>query len=284
MSLASAPTPLPLTIGVTGHRDVRNDDFSRVREVFAAWLEDLAKTYPNTPLRLLTGLAEGADRIAARTFLETRQRLLTAGVETSEAWELVALLPMPAEAYRDDFPNSAADFDDLLRRADAVVTLPSPGVEEMRARPELRIESYKALARHLLRHANVIAAIWDGKYLTLRAGTSHIVQMKLEGSEATQSSYLVAMRDRGPVWHLPVRRSNATDAQEPKAPEWLYPGRFPTFEGSDREKLALHRRFQPQGQGSRLRIDASRTHGVFVAARSTRKHFGELGTARAAYD
>lgn len=53
---------VPLTLGVTGHRDLLREEIpaieSRLRELF----HQLARRYPDTPLRLLTPLAEGAAR------------------------------------------------------------------------------------------------------------------------------------------------------------------------------------------------------------------------------
>jgi hypothetical protein len=98
--------PLPLVIGVTGHRDLREEDRealeAQVRGVFA----ELRVRYRDTPAILLTPLAEGADRLAARVALECNARLIVP-------------LPMPRALYEADFqtPASLAEFDAILQRA-----------------------------------------------------------------------------------------------------------------------------------------------------------------------
>jgi hypothetical protein len=65
LATESQAGPLPLVIGVTGHRDLRSEDretlAGRLREIIA----ELRVRYPHTPLILLSPLAEGADRLAA---------------------------------------------------------------------------------------------------------------------------------------------------------------------------------------------------------------------------
>lgn len=228
MTATSGFSPLPLTIGVTGHRDIKTNDIEIVGERLREWFLELSRNHPHTPLRLLSGLAEGADRIAARVFLDARDALARQGVSRAEQWELVAVLPMAEEAYRDDFPDTISEFEDLKAHATAVIALPGPTVESIRARPQLRLDGYEALGRHLIRHSNILAALWDGSHLTLRGGTSHVVRLKLEGYSEATSGFSIALHDCGPVWHLPVGRVSAPripdDGSEAlPAPMWVYP-------------------------------------------------------------
>jgi len=62
--------PLPLVIGITGHRALRPVDRAGLEAWVRAVFEDLRKRYPATPLVLLSPLAEGADRLATRVALE----------------------------------------------------------------------------------------------------------------------------------------------------------------------------------------------------------------------
>lgn len=215
---------IPLTFGVAGHRDMLPADYDGATLAVTELLLDYSRTYPNTPLRLMSGLAEGADRLVARVFLEIRERLANA---TASQWELIAVLPMVVEAYREDFPNSVNEFDSLLARAAAIITLPSPTSADLAGNPELRILCYEALGHHLLRHSNVLIALWDGVQLPQRGGTSHIVRMKREGVDDAHARFTVAVHDCGPVWHLPVHRQsiNHANASDPadRAPQWLYP-------------------------------------------------------------
>src|SRR5215813_9305562 len=82
--------PLPLVIAVTGHRDLRAQDEERLRQKVQEIFSELNETYPSTPLRLLSGLAEGADRLVAHVALDNDI-------------ELVACLPMERSLYETDF-------------------------------------------------------------------------------------------------------------------------------------------------------------------------------------
>ena len=97
--------PIPLVFGVTGHRDLISEDVrgleAAVRQVFQA----VQSRYPHSPLRLLSPLAEGADRLAARVALQL-------------GGELLVPLPMPRQEYLRDFATleSRQEFERLLAR------------------------------------------------------------------------------------------------------------------------------------------------------------------------
>src|ERR1700730_6446419 len=92
---------LPLVIGVTGHRDLRDQDLRRLEEEVASIIGKLKSEYlggssggekSEPPIIVLSRLAEGADRLVAKVAL-------------ANGAELIAPLPMPAEEYRRDFEN-----------------------------------------------------------------------------------------------------------------------------------------------------------------------------------
>src|SRR5689334_2600546 len=67
--------PLPLLIGVTGHRDLREEDLPILETRVGEILADLAARFPHTPVEVLSPLAEGADRLVARAALAQGMRL-----------------------------------------------------------------------------------------------------------------------------------------------------------------------------------------------------------------
>jgi hypothetical protein len=98
---AAGDTCLPPVLGVTGHRDLRAQDLPRLEELVRGIFTDLQKHYPATPL-LLSPLAEGAYRLAARVALERG----------------VSRVVLPREEYEKDFETlgSRSEFADLLWR------------------------------------------------------------------------------------------------------------------------------------------------------------------------
>lgn len=169
-------------VGITGHRPDKLAAFdperlgralARVLERIDVGVQRIARERssagfgPGTPaLRLVSALAEGADRMA---------------VDTAPAsWALDALLPMPRAEYERDFlapghPASAslAAFRAALARADTIVELPALGPDL--SRPGPRAEQYASLARALVRRIDLLVAIWDGEAAAGPGGTAHVV-------------------------------------------------------------------------------------------------------------
>ena len=212
---------IPFVIGVTGHRNISRAEEDRMRPILEEFFTSHARDYPLVPLRLLSALAEGSDRIVARVFLGVRDRLRVGGSNSVTDWELVATLPFAEEAYRDDFPDTNEEFSELLTAASSVVTITKKTVADIRENEELRVDAYEALGFYTLRHSFLLIALWDGTHLDLRGGTSHVVRLRLQGEENTDS--LALLHDCGPVFHIPVQRGAPTSSHSPGVPALLFP-------------------------------------------------------------
>ncbi|MDE2050810.1 MAG: hypothetical protein KGJ72_07305 [Gammaproteobacteria bacterium] len=207
---------LPIVIGVTGHRHLRAGDLpghrEHVRELFA----QLRRRYPATPLRIVTALAEGADRLAAEVALE-------------EGHELLVPLPLEPADYARDFPGSTAQFDAILRRVppDQVFVLPrDAGSDHEELTPhEQREKRYRAVGMFLAQQTHLLLALWDGRPNASSAGTAAVVRMKLEGPSGMPEAGLRPLDadDGGPVYHIHALRTGEPAAHSPKQPEWLFP-------------------------------------------------------------
>lgn len=210
--LPALPDRLPLVIGVTGHRNVRAQDVTRLEEKVAEVIAQIRQRYlrdnRETPLILLSPLAEGADRIVARVALK-------AGVR------LIAPLPMPVEDYRRDFepglkPGAATEFDELLRHAIATPVVPlcrGVSLDEVRTNPAKRALQYRAVGVFLVQHCDVLIALWDGNEADAAVGgTAEIVKFKREGMPLTLTGSAHASLDGseiGPVIHVVTPRDRA---------------------------------------------------------------------------
>jgi hypothetical protein len=211
--------PLPLIVGVTGHRDLRTEDMPRLVELADAEFSLLRTLYPSTPLTLLSALADGADRLVARLAIESGMRL-------------AVVLPMPVELYETDFDDeSKEEFHTLLAKADYWTELPIVrGLtrEDIREHGFNREQQYAQAGAYLAAHSAILIALWDGVELNKVGGTSHVVRFKLEGIPepfAPPHSELDAP-DSGPVYHIVTpRRSNPHPAHAFSVNR-LYPAGF----------------------------------------------------------
>ena len=205
------PDRLPLVIGVTGHRDLREEDVARLEAEVATIMARLRHDYleddAETPIIVLSALAEGADRLVARVALRQGARL-------------IAPLPLPREEYRRDFepglqPGNAAEFDELLAQATAAPVIPfghGNSLEAVRASPQKRAEQYRAVGLFITRHSNAVIAIWDGDKTNVAVGgTAEVVKFTREGIPLEVSRSARASLDGseiGPVIHVATPRRN----------------------------------------------------------------------------
>ncbi len=176
--MESLPDRLPLVIGVTGHRDLRDEDVPRLEREIAGIIARLRRDYldAETPIVVLSALAEGADRLVARVAL-------------AHGAYLIAPLPLPLEEYRCDFepglkPGNVAEFDALLARAIAAPVMPlrAASLEALRADRGERAEQYRAVGIFITQHCHVLLALWDGDGKDMAAGgTAEVVAFKRDG-------------------------------------------------------------------------------------------------------
>jgi hypothetical protein len=159
---------VPLVIGVTGHRDLRPDEMPGVRQRVRDLFEDLRDRYPTRKLRILTPLAEGADRLVAKVAVEL-------GVEIS------VVMPMPREIYYTEFSGeeSIAEFDALYDQAHEVFDLPvarNGTIESISHPGRARDLQYAQSGVFLSAHCHILLAVWDGKTSGQLGGTGQVVR------------------------------------------------------------------------------------------------------------
>jgi hypothetical protein len=157
-SAASSDGGLPhrLWIGVTGHRDL-GDEETVLGQVRAALEELTRKVGPDTPLGVVSPLAEGADRLVAREVMARADAVL----------ELA--LPMSTQDYLADFRSeeSRAEFMAMRDHA-ALVTVTSS--------PE-RDDAYAEVGHYVVARCDVLLAIWDRQLARGWGGTAQIVEL-----------------------------------------------------------------------------------------------------------
>ena len=161
---------LEFVIGVTGHRDIRADDEIALKGHITDALIRIKNKFDQLPCRVISGLAEGADTLVAEVALDL-------------GMPVTAVLPMPVSEYRTDFTGSA------LEKFEALVGDPRLHIHELPVLAEdgdistddARVPQYQALMDFLIRRSNVMLALWDGKVIPKKGGTSDVVSSFLAG-------------------------------------------------------------------------------------------------------
>jgi len=159
-------------VGVTGHRDLILEHIPALKKSIRDALDGLAGHFDSMPLRIITGLAEGADTLVTEVALEM-------GIEVT------ALLPMPEEVYEADFEGDALSRFRNLVKDPRINTIELPLVGGPSAADfddqSNRDDQYDLLKDYLVRRSNVLLALWDGEVSELRGGTSDVVMSYLCG-------------------------------------------------------------------------------------------------------
>ncbi len=237
----AAKGPLPLVVGVTGHRDLAGDAIPKIAEEVRRLFASLSERYPSTPIVLLSSLAEGADRLVALTALDCGAKLC-------------AVLPMAVDVYEGDFqsPHSLEEFRRLLTESyDAIVVQNAgdDGDKNVESPGPARDSRYANAGAFIVRHSQVLIALWDGNLDEMLGGTSQIVRFALRGVPA---HYLSGRRDAlhtdetGAVYHIRSVRDVAAGESCPAvttsvSARWLYPQADASEEGG---AVAARRAFE----------------------------------------
>jgi hypothetical protein len=230
----------PLVIGITGHRDIREEDRKglehKLKDVFLKLHED----YGASPLVLVTALAEGADRLAARVALSLHPQVKV---------RLVVPIPMPIELYELDFDSltvlstslatvavstsSREEFHALLATAESQfeLELAEGNSYETIARPgPARDRQYELVGKYIAQQSQILIALWDGVDSDRVGGTASVVNFQREGVPGAEACALEAP-EGFPVYHiLTPRLKNPYPQGEVLNLRKLYPR---VFQGND---------------------------------------------------
>jgi hypothetical protein len=245
---------VPLVIGVTGHRDAICGEQNALRNAVREVLRDVRQQCPQTPITILSALAEGADR-------------LVASIACDEfGAELIAPLPFPAHFYEQDFPDpqSREQFRSLLRRARYSFAVPMQAGNDERnvGESERRSVQYEAVGKYIAAHSLVLIALWNGVNTMERGGTWQVVRFQLGEDEASAALGSLDAPKRGPVYHIVTPRSKTPEVVgEPYKWRIRYPpGSQPAQQGDHAHRLDEHTGLYKAilGRIDTLNVDISR--------------------------
>ena len=144
-------TSTPLLIAVTGHRTLSAEHAPTVAEQVRQALTDIQALMPHTTIRIVSGLAEGADRIVAQAGLDL-------------GMEVEVVVAVPVGRYRSGFTAASRDdFDAFLRSPGVALTEVPEGDDPGGGSVGKEAAPYVAVGRYLASRANLLFALWDGE-------------------------------------------------------------------------------------------------------------------------
>jgi hypothetical protein len=199
---------MKLTVGVTGHRDLVEEELPALRDGVRAFFAGLRADFPGLELQLISPLAEGADQLVAEVALEL-------GIH------LIVPLPMEQSEYEKDFSSDAErkNFRALLDRAEIVALPLALGVARgdiLEQGPE-REGQYAQMGVFVSNHCQILLALWNGKPDTQVGGTYGVVQYHLTAvmpgySVVEESPNLLADNENDLTYHIVVSRRSEEGA------------------------------------------------------------------------
>ncbi|MBR4834624.1 MAG: hypothetical protein IKU86_09905 [Thermoguttaceae bacterium] len=242
-------------IGVTGRRHIVPEAASAVESAARAASRALisASERNGRPVCVATGLAIGADQLAAKLVLEAKAEAAARGEESP--LRLIALLPMSVAEYSSDFSTkpgtgetaSTSELDDFKRylaSADFVVEIePTATNVERTERGEApdRMAQYEALGYFLVERSQLLWAFWSGDASNVKpGGTSDVVLRKSrrlsDGGAGAEAICCVATPEV-----LRFKNPDGTKTRVPESTEnagkiafWTTPSdAVPTFEAAE---------------------------------------------------
>ena len=158
----------PFIFGVSGHRDLVSTDLPELRKQLRLIFDHYRSAYPGASFRLLSPLAEGADRVAAEVAL------------TSDVQVWVPL-PMAQPEYERDFTTaeSLADFRRLLDAAHSRWEM-SDGSQNPASLTDgaVRAQRYAAVGDYIAQKSHVLILLWDGRHNQKVGGTSWVMKRR----------------------------------------------------------------------------------------------------------
>ena len=188
---------IPILVGVTGHRAIREQDVPALYAAVKSELEQRKAMCPASEIVMLNSLAEGAD-------------LLCADAAEELGIALIVPLPMPVEQYAADFSDAGKErLRHHLSRAEQVFIAPYTEAEPREGVG--RDYLFRQAGIYVASHSHILLALWDGGPGTDAAcGTSEAVGFALNGEYSPASGAPLRSGRNEAVVHIFTPRADRT--------------------------------------------------------------------------
>jgi len=216
---------IPILLGVTGHRDIVEAQYTTIEEILLKNIQVMIlDKYPGSPVKLMTPLADGADRLVARIAIKL-------------GLDIVVPLPMPEQVYKNTFlgESGSAERQQSVDEFDELKLFASPNEEfllpqladenELASNLEAQSNQFALLGAFMAKHCHVLIALYDGNPSESVGGTSQIFNYRLTGQmnglplkidsedyekiDFVMPDNMFDTQHAGLLWHITVSRKSS---------------------------------------------------------------------------
>jgi hypothetical protein len=197
---------IPLTFGVTGHRDICDEDWPRVEVKIRRLIAAYRAYYPSTPFVIISSLASGADCLVAQCVLAADPLAF-----------LYVVLPFGETEYLKDFSPAEAKIYQTLVDSDRVIKRITLQAHQQTLTQKEKDSAYLQVGEFVALHAHVMFAIKSAQDNEKIGGTAQVFKFRLDGCSKKdgQDASNIRYAESGLLYDLRVRRRSEPDTQPP---------------------------------------------------------------------
>ena len=195
---------IPITFGITGHRDIIPEDMNRAKECISVVIKSFRRRFPNSPLLFLSPLAQGADCLAAKAALDTDKNVY-----------LQTIYPFAIEKYKKTISPEWIESFNELHNHERTIGFHIVNTSSSDLTVEERDLAYLQTGEFIATHSHILFALKNKQDSGKFGGTAEIVEYRKRGCvdllEVDDSNIRCA--EKGLLYEIRVRR--LSDANEP---------------------------------------------------------------------
>jgi hypothetical protein len=204
---------IPITFGITGHRDVMPQDLERAKLCITKVVKSYRLRFPTTPLLFLSPLAEGADCLAAQAALDADENVF-----------LQTIYPFQISEYKKTMSVDAQRHFEELHHHDRTIGFHIVNTEAIALTEAEKNLAYRRTGEFVATNSHVLFALKNKSETEKIGGTAEIVSYRKRGCvhliENIESNIQCA--EKGLLYEICVRRESDSDEPPPTVDDDQY--------------------------------------------------------------
>jgi len=204
---------IPITFGITGHRDILPQDMSRAEECITEVIKSFRKRFPNSPLLFLSPLAQGADCLAAKAVLAADNNVY-----------LQTIYPYEIEKYKKTIAPEWIESFNQLHNHKKTIGFHIVNTSSSDLTAEEKDLAYLQTGEFVATHCHILFALKNQQDSGKAGGTAEIVEYRKRGCvdllEVDDSNIRCA--EQGVLYEIRVRRLVDANEATPAASDDKY--------------------------------------------------------------